>query len=413
MNTIDERGRASAAALRREMTSGFDVEAGLDDLLRSDVPLRSFEPEAPRRGWMLVAAAIAVIAVGAAGVLALRDDSPVSDTPATTATVPTSPPTTSPSDTTAAPDDVTETTLGPDTSSAVTPSTAAPVDRTVVVTDVVSFVEPQRTVLFGAGFGSGPGELSIEDCQECDPARPWAPVRIPHGPRDKVLIADTVNRRWMLLEPEDPDIASSPWSASEIPWPDGIAVTSQPVVDDTGTVYAVMFGALGSGGTAASELWVFETDGSLVEPVSRHPVASFPGAPIVLTSEGVSVGGIVIDGLVPTIDARPLLTIDTENAVRSSGAGTTTTFRYGTVDHPSLFGPMPGLADGTGLVLLLEGGAWFVDRLGVDGSVTRLALPPVASVLGAAWADASGFLQIELSADGSSYEIARYALPGA
>ena len=62
-------------------------------------------------------------------------------------------------------------------------TTSAPVERTVLVTDVVQVVEPQRTVLATAGFGSGPGDLGVEECQECDPAHPWAPVRIPFGPR--------------------------------------------------------------------------------------------------------------------------------------------------------------------------------------------------------------------------------------
>jgi hypothetical protein len=257
VSTIDERGRAAATALRDEMTRGFDVEAGLDEVLRGDPGVREVEPDAPRRGWMLAAASVLVLAVVAVGGLALRDEEPASDTPAmvTPTTVETSPATTSPADTTIVPDEVAETTLVPDTA---VDTTVQVVERTVRVADVVQVVEPRRTVLATAGFGSDPGDLGVEDCQECDPARPWAPIAIPFGPRGTVLIADTANRRWMLFEPENPDDASSPWSATETHWPDGVIVSSQPVVDQAGTVYAVMYGPLGSGGTNAYELWTLD-----------------------------------------------------------------------------------------------------------------------------------------------------------
>ena len=205
MNAIDERGRLAADRLRGAMTDGFDADAGLAAVRREEVVVRSDEPQPPRRTWMLAAAALVVVALGVVGVLTLRDDeSPVTDTPApaTTGTVPTAPsPTTPAADTTAVPDEVTETTLVPDTASTTTP---ASVDRTVLVADVVQVVEPQRTVLATAGFGSGPGDLGVEECQECDPARPWAPVRIPRA-RGKVVVADTANRRWMLTQPDDPE----------------------------------------------------------------------------------------------------------------------------------------------------------------------------------------------------------------
>lgn len=417
MTTIDERGRAAASELRRSMDHGFDVEAGLDELLRGDPVAGSSEPQRARRGWMLAAAAITALAVGAVGVLATReDDGPVSDTPAPATTASVAPATTSPSDTTVAPEVVSETTLVPDTAVTTTP---APVDRTVRVADVAQVVEPRRTVLAAAGFGSGPGELGVEECQECDPARPWAPVAIPFGPRGKVLIADTANRRWVMFEPEDPDAAVSPWVATETSWPDGAIVSSQPVVDESGTVYAVMYGPLGAGGTNAYELWTFGWR-DLTEPTGRSPVASAGNAPITLGPTSVAVGGQVIDGLVPSMgdvsDAAVILgradpAAGTPAQLIIDRDGSSTTFAYETDETVSLYGPSPVLFDDSVLTVRTGLDGEIVDRLFVDGRVARLELPPSGALSGAAFANANGFVRLEVSADGSRWEIARYELP--
>lgn len=418
MSTIDERGRAAATALRDEMTRGFDVEAGLDEVLRGEPIVHAAEPDAPRRGWMLAAASVLVLAVGAVAVLALRDEpGAVSDTPSPGTTMTPPPVNTAAPDTTIVPDEAAETTLVADTA---VDTTVQVVERTVRVADVVQVVEPRRTVLATPGFGSGPGDLGVEDCQECDPARPWSPIAIPSGPRGKVLIADAANGRWMMFEPENPDAATSLWSATETPWPDGVTVSSQPVVDQAGTVYAMMYGPLGSGGTNAYELWTLDSH-DLAAPTGRHLLASAGNVPIILGLTTVSVGGQVIEGLTPSIDqvsdATLVLGYEDVAAVTPPKllidvADTSTTFIYELGEAVEWYGPNPALPDSS--VLLRRSGidGEIVDRLFLDGRVLRIVLPPVGSVFGAAFANQNGFVRLEVSPDGSTWEIARYELPG-
>ena len=416
MSTIDERGRAAAHELRRSMDHGFDVEGGLASVLREEavVGLQA-DPVRPRRTWMVLPAA-AIVVAAVAGVLALRspDDVDVTDLPPTT--LPAVPvPTTSASDTTGVPEDVVETTLVPDTAPV---TTAEVVERTVRVAEAVRVVEPRRSVVVSGTFGSGPGQLGIEDCQECEPARPWAPIVIPSGPRGKVLVADTANGRWALFGPENPDAAVSPWWAIEVPWPEGVGVSSQPVVDEAGMVYVVMSGSLGVGGTGASELWVLDEARSLVEPLGRYPVPSIGNLPIVLTATSVSVGDATIPGLVPTIgDSTEVAFVPADAAagtparITGTWQAITTTFEYEPGEFVSPYGPTFVVGDGTLLARRSPTVGEIVDRLFPDGRVVRIELPPSGTYLAAAFASTNGLLRLEVSTDGTSWEIARYALP--
>ena len=347
----------------------------------------------------------------------MRDEpGAVSDTPATVTptTIETSPAITSPADTTIVPDEVAETTLVPDTA---VDTTVQVVERTVRVADVVQVVEPRRTVLATPGFGSGPGDLGVEDCQECDPARPWSPIALPFGPRGTVLIADTANRRWMLFEPENPDDASSPWSATETLWPDGVIVSSQPVVDQAGTVYAVVYGPLGSGGTNAYELWTLDWR-DLATPLSRHPAPLIGNLPIVLTPRLVAVGSVVVPDLLPAMSSAP--DVEATPADLATGAPTVltvrweqfrTTFTYEPGELVTAYGPNASLPDLTVLVQQSTPDGETVDRLFLDGRVLRVQLPPSGSVFGSAFATEDGFLRLEASADVSTWELVRYELP--
>jgi len=60
---------------------------------------------------------------------------------------------------------------------------------------------------------------------------------------------------------------------------------------------------------------------------------------------------------------------------------------------------------------LLIDGQYFVDRLSVDGTVTRMAVAPNGSISGAAWADPTGFLQLELDVPSTRWQIVHYDLP--
>jgi hypothetical protein len=53
-----------------------------------------------------------------------------------------------------------------------------------------------RAVLHTTTAGSGDGQLGFEECQECDPARPWGPIVTDDG---TILIADFVNARRLII----------------------------------------------------------------------------------------------------------------------------------------------------------------------------------------------------------------------
>ena len=59
---------------------------------------------------------------------------------------------------------------------------------------------------------------------------------------------------------------------------------------------------------------------------------------------------------------------------------------------------------------LLIDGQYFVDRLSVDGTVTRMGVTPNGSAFGAAWADPTGFLQLEPDVPSTRWQIVHYDL---
>ncbi|MEP7112931.1 MAG: hypothetical protein ABI862_06675 [Ilumatobacteraceae bacterium] len=283
--------------------------------------------------------------------------------------------------------------------------------------DVAQTRQPARESIAALGFGSGAGQLAIESCQECDPARPWAPVQLVDG---RVLIADTANGRWVVIESSPSNIGSDPASlrTSEVPWPDGVNVGAQPIVDDAGTVYTMMYGRLGAGGKQAAQLWVLDPS-DLATPMSTHPATSIIGLRIELTLTQVIVDGTVIDGLTPVIDARPTVEYIAADPLPSSGGtrlrvvwgGVTTTFEYASNETPSYFGPMPALADGSVMAYVNVAGREFVDRLTPDGQAHRMELPPVGSVFGSGSIDLGGFLRLEISDDQTQWNLVHYDLP--
>ena len=446
MTTVDDRGRQAAAALRRVMTADADVDADLDRVMARATALGIDGAGRSRRNgrpaWSrfpLLVAAVLVVAV-VVGVIASRDRSHVvHERPATSG--PSSPiattasgssvsdpsPSTEPSSTDGAserpatsPPASPTTAASPSTSlpPSTAPTSGTPVD--VFVDDVVEIVEPVRTVIAAGTFGSGPGELGIERCSECDAARPWVPMGLPDG---RVLVADAANHRWVVFERGDvsgggPDAVTT----IEIPWDGGVIPIDQPQVDDAGTVYAVMYGALGAGGTQAAELWVFDPS-DLTAPLSRHPASSGGNAAVTLTPDAVTVDGRVIEGLVPVIAARrPTVTIvgvgpaDAMQVHRVSVAQAGVAVGSFTYEAGTLlggFGPAPGLTDGSVMVspYLPTSDLGFVDRLFPDGRVVRLALPASVSMFGAELAGDDGFFRLEVSAAQQAFELVHYDLP--
>ena len=90
---------------------------------------------------------------------------------------------------------------------------------------------------------------------------------------------------------------------------------------------------------------------------------------------------------------------------------TTNTFVYSEGESPELFGSMPALDQGDVLMRLLIDGQFFIDRLSVDGTVTRMAVASSGAVFGAAWANSQGFLQLETDAATTQWKIVHYDLP--
>jgi len=181
----------------------------------------------------------------------------------------------------------------------------------------------------------------------------------------------------------------------------------------------IVQGQLGKGGETQAELWVYEAT-NFAEPILRYPASSIFGSTIDLSPEGVSINGLLIDGLTPQIKDRPqveFVSFDTSDPddstrVKVTWSGhTTNTFIYSRGESPELFGPMPALDQGDVLMQLLIDGQYFVDRLSVDGTVTRMAVAPNGSVFGAAWADPTGFLQLELDVSSTQWQIVQYDLP--
>ncbi len=100
METIDEIGRRAAQAALAEAETYSDVEAGLARILSGDELESATIP--PRRRWVVLAAAAAVVAIGAAGIVWSQRDPSSPTAPATTPdvtpapTAPTTPATTAP-----------------------------------------------------------------------------------------------------------------------------------------------------------------------------------------------------------------------------------------------------------------------------------------------------------------------------
>ena len=314
------------------------------------------------------------------------------------------------SDNTEVADSIATSTAATDSSTSQSPPTTdSPLlaEQSIDVAQVIMTVEAQTKVVATLGVGSGPGEVSFEECDDCEPLLPWAPVRLNDG---RIILADGVNHRWVLL---------SDGESSEFVWPGSVVASAQPVIDDADRVYVIMQGPLGKGGETQAELWVYEAT-NFAEPILRNPASTIFGSTIDLSLEGVSINGVLIDGLTPQIKDRPqveLVSFDTSDPDDSTRVKviwpghTTNTFIYGEGESPELFGPMPALEQGDVFMQLLIDGQYFVDRLSVDGTVTRMAVAPNGSISGAAWADPTGFLQLELDVPSTRWQIVHYDLP--
>ena len=307
-------------------------------------------------------------------------------------------------------DSITTSTEATTSSTSESPSTTdSPIiaEQSIDVAQVITTVEAQTKVIATLGLGSGPGEIAFEECADCEPLLPWAPAQMSDG---RIVIADGVNHRWVILKDGE---------SSEFVWPNSAIASAQPVIDDADRVYVIMQGPFGVDGVNVAELWVYEAT-NFAEPILRYPATPIFSSTIDLSPEGVSINDVLIDGLLPQIKNRPqveFVSFDTSDPDDSTQVKvtwsdhTTNTFVYGEGESPELYGPMPALDQGDVLMRLLIDGQFFVDRLSVDGTVTRMAVASSGAVFGAAWANSQGFLQLETDVPSTQWKIVHYDLP--
>ena len=192
-------------------------------------------------------------------------------------------------------DSITTSTEATTSSTSESPSTTdSPIiaEQSIDVAQVITTVEAQTKVIATLGVGSGPGEIAFEKCVDCEPLLPWAPVQMSD---DRIVIADGVNHRWVILKDGE---------SSEFVWPNSAIASAQPVIDDADRVYVIMLGAFGNGSETQAELWVYEAT-NFTEPILRYPASPIFGSTIDLSREGVSINGQSVYGLVPVITDRP------------------------------------------------------------------------------------------------------------
>ena len=307
-------------------------------------------------------------------------------------------------------DSITTSTEATTSSISESPSTTdSPIiaEQSIDVAQVITTVDAQTKVIATLGVGSGPGEIAFEECVDCEPLLPWAPVQMSD---DRIVIADGVNHRWVILKDGE---------SSEFVWPNSAIASAQPVIDDADRVYVIMQGPFGVDGVNVAELWVYEAT-NFTEPILRYPATPIFGSTIDLSPEGVSINGQLVDGLVPEIKDRPhveFVSFDTSDPNDSTQVKvtwsdhTTNTFVYSEGESPELFGSTPALDQGDVLMRLLIDGQFFIDRLSVDGTVTRMAVASSGAVFGAAWANSQGFLQLETDVPSTQWKIVHYDLP--
>lgn len=179
------------------------------------------------------------------------------------------------SDNTEVADSIATSTAATDSSTSQSPPTTdSPLlaEQSIDVAQVIMTVEAQTKVVATLGVGSGPGEVSFEECDDCEPLLPWAPVRLNDG---RIILADGVNHRWVLLNDGE---------SSEFVWPGSVVASAQPVIDDADRVYVIMQGPLGKGGETQAELWVYEAT-NFAEPILRNPASTIFGSTIDLSSK--------------------------------------------------------------------------------------------------------------------------------
>ena len=161
-------------------------------------------------------------------------------------------------------------------------------------------------ILYSAGIGAGSGQFGIEQCHECDPARPWSPLIDSTG---RIVVADTVNHRWATVDNG---------TFSNVPFPPKGTITGLALGPDD-IVYVLYADALDGSGRlvayASSNLRVPLRSTPVVAPLfSRLTFAD----DMVIVNDGQSVPLVQGRSHSPTVTPAfnvnpPTLTVSYEN----------------------------------------------------------------------------------------------------
>lgn len=355
------------------------------------------DTEHGRHRYVLVAAAVLVV-IGMGGVAVLRDrgDSVRMTTPTTSPTsvsMPTQPTiddvgaTTPPVSTTGPPDTATDT-RPPD-----------PAVETVRVADVVTDAGPRPVEEIFHGVGVG---LGYEDCGECDPVTPWGPVATADG---RVVIADELNRRWVVGERDG--------SSQTVAYPNGFRAISPPVIGPDGDIYIINGGAGGAvddGPSGDAVLTVFTID-DLATPVRELPIQSgsmwFDGSDLLVN------GRVVLDSVSPPAPELPTVEWRTDGTISIvvTWNGVRRTWEFGVGVSVGAAGPAGGaLPDGSVLVINVE--TRVTMRLFADGTAVQFTVPAGSGFNGSRQVSVTDVVQYG-AYDRDDVSVVRVALPPA
>ena len=398
-----EAGRIADSQNALQVLLG-DVDAARDEPAASDAEIIELDNVTPIRRrpiWLPLTAAAAMVAA-IAGVVFLTngsDEGPaVSTNPITIpVTTPVVVPDPEPAPITREPTITVEATPVEPTQ----PVDEGAVEASEGVIDVPDARGPQleRTVLASYEVGSGDGELGFEQCQECEPLTPWAPVVTDDG---TVVVADALNGRWMIHR-------DGAWTS--LPYRDGEVVTSAPVVGPDGLMYAMVADTFNQ--AAARHIVAYEPN-ALTE-VASYPEGSANFLPLDLIDGNVTYSTAteqvtVTDFALPPSSAS-VNVIWSANEVEMSISGITRRFHLDeawSLDAPATYSAPDGSVvavahaptpDGTLETLLI--------RLWIDGSFSVGLVGPYGS---SANNDETRFSTVGLVRleDG---EVVRYAWP--
>jgi hypothetical protein len=262
-------------------------------------------------------------------------------------------------------------------------------------------------VLYQASIGAGEHQLGLEDCRECDPARPLNPVLTDDG---RVLILDTANRRWVTVTEGVPATVALP--ADLVPY--------QMIMGPQDIVYVTM----SPRGGGPTELVTFDAR-DLSTVVSRQPVDQ-PGVIPALRLDGTDLvlqsgteperrRPLTPAGAPPLPSVKPSFGTDPTTLTVTSADGVARVYVFDAGLSPSSSAP---LHDGSVVVLANQTDTTTsphttVYRLHPDGAITAGRIDgedDSFSSLGP-FVDERGVIELQRTPEGGGWNVVRFPLP--